>query len=176
MKCQAARVAGADFAALRRFRKTYPPMPARRSRLAATCPGSGAAKESGDMLVRNIRLPLPSDVVCSKSQVPFGAPDPDAAVNWKSPAPPSKISVPQGRPSVLCPISSASRSRVPPLVAQLQPMKSLLVNVPLPLDAPLTVRVSEMTLLKSLEIPGFGGSSKVIVPNAVAVLPRDAPL
>ena len=44
-KSQAAIGASAGFAALRRFRKTYPPMPVSRSSEATTWPGSGTAAE-----------------------------------------------------------------------------------------------------------------------------------
>ena len=41
------QAAGAVLAVLRRFRKTYPPMPERRSSEAATWPGSGIALDDG---------------------------------------------------------------------------------------------------------------------------------
>ena len=44
-------------AALRRFRKTYPPMPARRSSEAATWPGSGTAAAAADTKVGFVMSP-----------------------------------------------------------------------------------------------------------------------
>ena len=46
LKSQAARVATTGFAVLRRFTKTYPPMPQRSRSEAATWPGSGTAADA----------------------------------------------------------------------------------------------------------------------------------
>ena len=69
------QAAGAVLAVLRRFRKTYPPMPERRSSEAATRPGSGIALDDGaipfgftEMKVRYLRQNLREN--CRKTVTP----------------------------------------------------------------------------------------------------------
>jgi len=87
-KYQAATVASAGFAALRRFRKTYPPMPPRRRSEAATWPGSGTAAAEAEADVTPMFQTLNNSGAVTFHEMLVKVP-----VNWIVPAPSKPLRV-----------------------------------------------------------------------------------